>query len=120
MAAGAQVPVIPLFDTNGNAGAILFWHSGPIAVNVGVTRVEIVMLTEPVVAHCPAVGVNVYVVVPTVDVLITAGDQVPVIPSTEVPGSNVGTAFWQNGPIAAKVGVTGAVMVISIVVTAPH
>ena len=78
------------------------------------------MLTDPVVAHWPAAGVNVYVVVPITDVLITAGDHVPVMPSTDVPGNNVGTAFWQKGPIAANVGVTGAVMVISIVVTAPH
>jgi len=31
--AGVQVPVIPLLDVNGNAGATVFKHSGPIAVN---------------------------------------------------------------------------------------
>ena len=30
-------------------------------------------------AHCPAVGVNVYVVVPTAAVLIVVGDHVPVM-----------------------------------------
>ena len=36
------------------------------------------MLNVAVVAHCPAVGVNVYTVVPAVAVL-TAGAQVPVM-----------------------------------------
>ena len=34
--AGLHVPVIPLFDVVGRTGAVLFWQSGPIAVNVGV------------------------------------------------------------------------------------
>ena len=34
--AGLHVPVIPLFDVVGKAGGVLFWHNGPIAVNVGV------------------------------------------------------------------------------------
>ena len=35
--AGDQVPVIAgvLVELAGNAGAVLFWHSEPIAVNVG-------------------------------------------------------------------------------------
>ena len=35
-------------------------------------------------AHCPALGVKVYVVVPAVAVEITAGVQVPVIPLVDV------------------------------------
>ena len=49
--AGLQVPVIPLVDVVGNAGAVLFWQSGPIAVNVGVICGLIVMLNVAVVAH---------------------------------------------------------------------
>ena len=37
-----------------------------------------------VVAHWPAAGVKVYVVVPTVAVLIVAGLHVPVMPLTDV------------------------------------
>ena len=57
--AGLQVPLMPLEDADGNDGAILFWHSGPICVNVGVTFSVTVIVKLAVVAHCPAVGVNV-------------------------------------------------------------
>ena len=57
--AGLHVPVIPLLDVVGNAGAVAFWHSGPICVNVGVTCALIVTLRVAVVAHWPAAGVNV-------------------------------------------------------------
>ena len=59
MVAGLHVPVIPLLDVVGNTGAVLFWHSGPICVNVGVTCVLTVTLSVAVAAHCPAFGVNV-------------------------------------------------------------
>ena len=39
----------------------------------------IVISKVAVVAHCPAVGVNVYVVIPLLVVLIVAGLHVPVI-----------------------------------------
>ena len=42
IAAGDQVPVMPFAEVNGKTGAVLFWHSGPIAVNVGVMLVVIV------------------------------------------------------------------------------
>ena len=57
--AGFQVPLIPLEDVAGRAGAVLFWHSGPTCVNVGVTFGVTVIVSVVVVAHCPAVGVNV-------------------------------------------------------------
>jgi hypothetical protein len=44
----------------------------------------IVTVLVCVVAHCPAVGVKVYVVV---EVLLITGDQVPVIPFIELVGS---------------------------------
>ena len=56
--AGLHVPVIPLLDVVGNAGAVLFWQSGPICVNVGVTSEVTVMLNDAFVAHCPAAGVK--------------------------------------------------------------
>jgi hypothetical protein len=37
-------------------------------------------------------------------VLIAAGFHVPVIPLTDVAGNAGATEFWQNGPIAVKVG----------------
>lgn len=40
------------------------------------------------------------------------GLQVPNIPFVELVGRAVGVVFWQNGPIEAKVGVTGLVTVI--------
>ena len=35
MTAGFQVPVMPLFDTDGNNGAGVPWQNGGIGVNVG-------------------------------------------------------------------------------------
>ena len=85
--AGFHEPLIPLLDITGNAGATLFWHNGPICVNAGVICVVIdtvIVVTAP---HWPASGVNVYVVGPKVEVLITAGLHVPVMPLIEVVGS---------------------------------
>ena len=87
MVAGLHVPLIPLLEVDGSAGAVAFWHNGAIGVNAGVISGLMVMLNEAVVAHCPAEGVNVYVVVPAVAVEIVAGFQVPVTPLFEVPGS---------------------------------
>ena len=56
--AGFHVPVILLFDVVGSAGAVAFWHNGPIWVKVGVTLVPIVIVIVAVVAH-PDEGVNV-------------------------------------------------------------
>jgi hypothetical protein len=79
--AGTHVPVIAgkLVDAAGNGGAGAPWQSGPIALNVGVIKLVIVMLMVVVDEHCPGLGVKVYTVVPTTAVLITAGAQVPVI-----------------------------------------
>ena len=57
--AGLHVPVILLFDVVGSAGAVAFWHSGPICVNVGVTLPLMVMSIVAVVAQPGVVGVNV-------------------------------------------------------------
>ena len=49
--AGLHVPVIPLVDVVGRAGAALFWQSGAICVNAGVTFGVTVMVSVVVVAH---------------------------------------------------------------------
>ena len=119
MVAGLHVPVTPLVDVAGNAGPVLFWQSGPIAANVGVSCGSIVMLSDAVVAHCPAPGVNVYVVVPAVDVLIVAGFHVPVMPLFDVVGNAGAAEFWHNGPIAVNVGVTcGLTVMLNVTVVA--
>jgi hypothetical protein len=46
-------------------------------------------------AQSPAVGVKVYVEVPTVAVLMVAGFQVPVIPLLDVVGKTPGVEAWQ-------------------------
>ncbi len=50
---------------------------------------------EAVVAHCPALGVKVYVIVPILAVDIVAGDHVPVIPLFEVLGNVPGVSPTQ-------------------------
>ena len=71
-----------------------------------------------VVAHCPALGVNVYVVVA---VLFIAGDQVPVIDGTlvEDPG-RLNAVPLQMGAIGLNVGRTGWLTVTDIVVVFAH
>ena len=103
--AGFQVPVIPLLEVVGKAGAALFWHKGPTCVNVGVTCKVITTSIVATVPHWLASGVNVYVVVPITDVLIVAGLHVPVIPLLDVVGNAGAALFWQSGPICVNVGV---------------
>lgn len=57
--AGLHVPVMLLLDVVGSAGAVAFWHNGPICVNTGVIC-ELISISMVVGApHCPALGVNV-------------------------------------------------------------
>ena len=80
-----------------------------------------VMSIEAGIPHCDGLsGVNVYVDVPDVVVLMTAGFHVPVIPSMETAGRAGGVEFWQRGPMAAKVGVISAVTVMLIEDGTPH
>ena len=57
--AGDQVPVIPFNDVAGNADKVPPEQIGATALNVGVTLALTVIVNDVVVAHCPAVGVNV-------------------------------------------------------------
>ena len=69
-----------------------------------------------VVAHCPDVGVNVYVVVA---VLFTAGNHVPVKLSFEVV-DNVNKSPLQTAATCVNVDVVGALTVTVIVVVVAH
>lgn len=91
--AGFHVPVTPLVDVAGSAGAMLLWQRGGICRNTGVTW--LVIVTDIVVdaPHCPGAGVKVYTDVPTMAVLIVAGLQVPVRPFDDVVGSEGGVLF---------------------------
>jgi hypothetical protein len=57
--AGAHVPVIPLLEVVGNGDRMAPEHIGATGVNVGVILELTVIVRVAVVAHCPAVGVNV-------------------------------------------------------------
>ena len=118
--AGLHVPVIPLVEVVGSAGGVLFWQSGPIAVNAGVICGSIVMINVAGIAHCPADGVKVYVVVVAIAVLIVAGLHVPVIPFVEVVGSAGAVEFWQSGPMALNVGVICGLTVIVVLCELLH
>jgi hypothetical protein len=78
---GLHVPVIgvELDELAGNTSGVAFWQYGPNGVKVGDTGAVMVIFMVVTVPHVPKPGVNVYVWVPTVEVLMTDGDQVPVI-----------------------------------------
>jgi hypothetical protein len=114
--AGAQVPVMPLLDVVGNGERDAPEHIDATAVNAGVTFGLTVIVIVAVVAHCPALGVKVYVVVA---VLFSAGAQVPVMPLVEVVGSGDKVAPEQIGATAVNVGVTfGLTVIVNVAVVA--
>jgi hypothetical protein len=94
--AGFQVPAMGLafVELEGKTGGGAFKHNGPIPLNAGVIVGSTVMLKVVVLAHCPAVGVKVYTVVPAVTVL-TGESHVPVIgvELVELVG-NIGAAVF--------------------------
>ena len=59
MSAGDHVPVMPLLEVVGNADRVAPEQIGATALNVGVIFGLTVIVSVVVVAHCPAVGVNV-------------------------------------------------------------
>lgn len=111
---GDQVPVIPLVEVVGKAAKAYPEQIGPTAAKVGTVFGVTVTVIVCVVAHCPADGLKVYVVVV---VLLNTGDQTPVMPLVDVVG-NVVTVPEQIGPTGAKAGVIigFTVMVIVVVV----
>lgn len=81
--AGLQLPVIPLLEVVGKGLRVLPLQIGATCVNVGLTIGLTTMVMVVVVAHCPGLGVKVYVVVA---LLFATGLQVPCIPFSEVVG----------------------------------
>jgi len=119
--AGDQVPVMPLSDVVGNTGAVVPEQIGAITAKLGVTfGITVMSSVVAALAHCPAVGVNVYVVVPVAAVLITAGVQVPLMPLLDVAGNTGAAEFIQSEPIAVNTGIICASIVTSNVVTVAH
>ena len=57
--AGDQVPVIPLFEVVGKAGAVAPEHIAVGNENIGVVVVPTTTFNVKVDAHCPAVGVKI-------------------------------------------------------------
>jgi hypothetical protein len=119
--AGDQVPVIPLIDVAGNTGAAVPEQIGAIVAKVGVTPgIIVISSVVTAVAHCPAAGVKVYVVVPVIVVLIVAGLQVPLIPLLDVAGNAGATEFTQSGPMIVNTGEICASITILIVAVLAH
>jgi hypothetical protein len=80
--AGDHDPVNPFVAVVGSMNVPPL-QIGDTCVNVGVVGELTVTVIVAVAAHCPAVGVNVYVVVA---VLLFAGDQLPFIALLDVVG----------------------------------
>ena len=119
---GFHVPVIPLVDVVGNVGTVPPEQIVSVVpkLNVGVMFGFTVTVKVVVVAHNPAVGVNVYT--PPTVLLTTAGFHVPVMPLVEVVG-NVGTVPPEQMVSVVpklKVGVIFGVTVTLIVTGNPH
>jgi Flp pilus assembly pilin Flp len=105
-----------LLEVVGNGDKVAPEQIGATAVNVGVIFGLTVIVKVAVVAHCPVVGVNVYVVVV---VLSKAGDQVPVMPLLEVVSSGASVAPEQMGATAVNVGVIfGLTVMVNVAVVA--
>ena len=114
--AGLQVPIIPYVEMVGKAGIVVPAQNGPTELNKGVTGESIVIVNVVVTPHCPASGVNVYVVVA---VLFIAGLQVPVMLFKDVVGKAGMVVPAQYGPGTLKEGVTiGLIVIVRVVETA--
>jgi hypothetical protein len=121
---GVHVPDIlgRLLELCGNKTVGVFWQNGPIAAKVGVIELVISISIVAVPAHCPVLGVKVYVVMPTVLVLIVLGFHVPVIEGLlmELEGKLGAAPPKHNGPIDANTGVIEFVISMSMVVMVAH
>ena len=107
---------MPLLEVVGSGVSVAPEQIGATAVNVGVTVGLTVIVKVVVVAHCPAVGVKVYVVVA---VLFSVGAHVPVMPLLEVVGNGDKVAPEHIGATAVNVGVMfGLTVIVNVVVVA--
>jgi hypothetical protein len=114
--AGAHIPLIPFVEVVGKAAKGSPEQIAAIGLNVGVIFGLTVMVRVTVVAHCPALGVKVYVVVA---VLFTAGAQVPVIPFVEVVGKAAKGSPEQMAATGLNVGVIIGFIVTEVVAVVP-
>ena len=106
-----------MFEVVGNAANVVPEQIAATCVNVGVTYGFTVIVMVAVVAHNPAIGVKVYVVVA---VLLIAGDHIPVIPLFEVVGNADKVAPEQIELNCVKIGVVFGVTVIIIEAVVAH
>jgi len=113
--AGLHVPVIPFVEVVGNVNDAP-WQIAATCENSGATLLFTVTVIVAVVAHWPAFGVKVYVVVA---LLFIAGLHVPVIPFVEVVG-NVNDAPWQIAATCENNGATSLFTVTVIVAVVAH
>jgi len=120
IAEGLHVPVMPFVDVVGKVAGVAPTQYGPSAVNAGVVFVLTTTFMVVTLAHCPAVGVKVYVVVPALAVLIAEGDHVPVMLFVDVVAKVAGVAPTQYGPSAVNAGVVFALTTTFIVVVVAH
>ena len=110
--------MIPFVEVVGNTGATVPEQIAGTGSKVGVTIGLTVTVSVVVVAHWPAVGVKVYVVVAVL--LTVAGVQVPVMPLVDVVG-NIGAAEpAQIAGTGSKIGVIFALTVTVSVVVVAH
>ena len=107
---------MPSLDVRGSGFKVPPEQIGATTLNVGRMFGLTVMVKVVVVAHSPAVGVKVYVVVA---VLLSAGDQVPVMPSLEVVGNAASVAPEQIGATALNVGrMFGLTVMVKVAIVA--
>jgi beta-lactam-binding protein with PASTA domain len=85
---GLQLPEIALSEVEGNDGTVPPEHMVRVdpKLKVGVTLGLTVTVNVAATAHCPAVGVKLYVAEP--ELLTVDGLQVPLIPLADVAGSD--------------------------------
>jgi len=117
---GLQVPLIPFVELLGRVGTVpdpQMIRLVPNA-NVGVVRGITVIVLVIGLAHCPPVGVNVYV--PVAALLTVAGLQVPESPLVEVVGNGASGSPEQIAVTAAKVGVMSGLTVTCNIVIVAH
>lgn len=115
--AGLQLPVTPLSEVVGKGDNAEPTHTGGTCVNIGTILGVTVTVMLAVVAHCPAVGVNVYVVVL---VLFQAGLQLPVTPLVEVVAKGDAMVPAHTGGTGVNAGITTGFTVMVIVAVLAH
>lgn len=119
--AGSHVPLTPLSDVFGKEGTVPPEHILSVVpkLNVGIVFATTVTFSVVLVPHCPAFGVNVYVLLAVL--LIVAGLHVPAIPFVDVGGNAGAVAPLQILNVAPKlnVGVSiGFTVTVNVVGTA--